>query len=173
MELVIAGIDFRRFLNVPYAASRHPGNTNIQAFLDLPEQGANCELFALAAVRLAGFYVEEKRSIELWHDTKFTKEVKEEGVHELFDIFFFLPKGVDPHKVEDEVLLGLYNCDLNELKKFHLGVYIGEVGGEKDCLLHLPKPGPSAVWPLSYFAKSEKEYWIFKVKRPVIRLEAV
>lgn len=170
-ELVVAHIDFFRFLNVPYVATRHPGNTTIQAFLDFPEHGANCELFALAALRLAGFYVEEKRSIELWHDDKFTEEVEKSGLYEPFDIFFFLPKGADPHKVEDEVSQGLYSLDANELKKFHLGVYIGEVGGEKYCLLHLPKPGPSVVWPLSYFGECEKEYWLFKVKRPFIKQE--
>lgn len=176
-KFAVAGIDLSRFVGVPYAGERHPGNTTIREFLDSCDEGSNCELFALAVLRLAGFSVEEKRSIELWHDMDFTLEVKEDGLYELFDLFFFLPKGADPHKVEEEVLRGLYsqgstlhNVDPNELKKFHLGVYIGSIGGETDCIVHLPKPGPSAIWPLSYFGESEKKYWLFKVKRAIKKL---
>lgn len=176
-KLVVAGIDLSGLLNVPYAGGRHPLKITILEFLLSLGEGANCELFALAILRIAGFYVEEKRSIELWHDTDFTVEVEGVGPYQPFDIFFFLPRGADPHRVEEEVLKGFFEeggqngIDLNELKRFHLGVYIGSVDSSEHCIFHLPKPGPSTIWPLEYFSRSDKEYWLFKVKRPFRKRE--
>lgn len=168
MELLsVGGVDLTGFLGIPYNALRHPASESIEGFLAQRERGANCELFSLAFWWAAGFYVEPKRSIELWHDSSFTIEVSRDEC-EIFDIFFFLPKGVDPHKVVEDVLHGAYKEDLNDLKKFHLAVYIGPIAqyGFSPCLLHLPKPGPSCIWPFESFVRSPKEYWLFKIKRP-------
>lgn len=177
-KLIVEGIDLTDFLDVPYVAKRHPGNETIEGFIKNKQDGANCELFSLGVVSHRGFYVPQARSIELWHDEVFTFEIGEEALSQKlyipFDLFFFLPKGVDPHKVEDEVAKGSMNTNLNELKKFHLAVYLGAVDGldSSFCLLHLPKEASrSVIWTLEDFEESEKAYWLFKVKRPLYEVQ--
>ncbi len=172
-KLIVEGVDLTEFLGVPYVASRHPGNTSVQEFVNNPKLGANCELFSSGIRRKRGFHVDQMRSIEMWHDTNFTVEVNE-APYEPYDCFLFLPKGADPHKLIEEVknFHELPENDINELKKFHQAVYIGPSHDDyrSGLFLHLPKPGPSCVWQFEDFAKSEKEYWLFKVKRPVLKL---
>ena len=174
-KLIVDGFDLTKLMGVLYVGSRHPGNTSVEEFFRTLHAGGNCEILALCALWIAGFYVEPKRSIELWHDKDFTVEVV--APYKAFDVFLFLPKGVDPHKLS-EVVKGSHqkgedSLELDELKRFHQGIYIGQIETfnslVKDCILHLPKPTSSVIWPLEEFAKCEKEYWLFKVKRPVIR----
>lgn len=172
-KLIVDGIDLSGLLGIPYAGSRHPGNTPVKDFLESPDIGGNCEMLALGALWIAGFYVEPKRSIELWHDRDFTVEVL--APYKAFDIFLFLPKGADPHKVTQDVKKlpknGADSIELDELKKFHQGIYVGKIDGfdSKDLILHLPRPASSVIWPLEKFQRCEKEYWLFKVKRPNVR----
>lgn len=173
-KLIVGGVDLTRFLGIPYIGPRHPGNVSDREFYEFlanPNLGGNCELCALGVAWATGFYVELKRAIELWHDKDFTLEINEDTPCREFDILFFLPKGVDPHKVEEDVAMGLYGGRYgpNDFKKFHLGVYIGKHEGLEHGVLHLPKPGPSTIWDFSQFERCEKEYWLFKVKRPFKR----
>lgn len=172
--LIVEGVDLTEFLGVPYVGNRHPGNETIEGFLKNKQDGANCELFALAVIWHRGFYVPTARSMELWHDEVFTSDIGEDAFTQKsyipFDIFFFLPKGADPHKVKEEILKIQTETDLNDLKKFHLAVYVGAIDGfhSPHCLLHLStEETRSVIWPLEHFEKSKKEYQLFKVKRPL------
>lgn len=179
-KLIVEGVDLTDLIGVPYVATRHPENTSARKFRKRPELGANCELFSRIVVLRSGFFIPRIRSIELWEDEIYTSdlgdpgEVIREGNIKPWDILLFLPKGADPHRVVEEVrCLKAEDCtNLSESKKFHQAVYIGHVKeyGSVHCLIHLPlETGKSVVWPLDHFAKSAKEYWVFKIKRPLVR----
>lgn len=189
-RLIVRGVDLTRLFDVPYAANRHPGTTSVDEFLLNPQLGANCQLFALGVLRKAGLYIDDRipmdqggrlGSKELWLDMKYTKlmiagygcpEVLWElflmGELRVFDIYFFLPPGIDLCGKD----LGL---DEDLFKKFHIAIFTGfdfaghDLGsGPQRAFLHNAKPGPSSLWSIKDF--KEKGYKMFGVKRPIHRM---
>jgi hypothetical protein len=192
-KLIVQGVDITDLLGMPYEAGRHPGNTSVDEFLADPSGGANCQLFALGVLRKAGFSIDDKMpmdqgerfgSKEFWLDTRYTKLVTGGwrflqarqsmrrllfgGKLRVFDIYFFLPPGID---------LRGENPDTDEdlFKKFHIAIFTGfDFDGREDfsnlsrVFFHNAKPGPSAVWSMRDF--EEKGYTLFGVKRPIRKI---
>ncbi len=189
-KLIVKGVDLSEFIGIRYEISRHPGNTSVDEFLADTSGGANCQLFTLGVERKAGFYIDDQLSMEpdgrfgsreLWLDTKYTKcviggwyrrpnilwDLFCEGELSVFDIYFFLPPGIN---FSGE---NVYTDD-DLFKKFHTAVFIGfDFGGSglvsnlRRAFLHNAKPGPSATWSLEDF--KESGYTLFGVKRPICR----
>lgn len=188
-ELVVKGVELTEFLGIPYVGSRHPGNIPVEDFLANPELGANCQLFTLGVLRIAGFYIDEKLpmdqggrfgSKELWLDTKYTKlvivgwcsakvlwELFLEGEMCVFDIYFFLPPCIDLRSES-------FDTDEDLFKKLHIAIFTefdlagyGPGSGPQRPFFHNAKPGPSALWSLKDF--EGKGYILYGVKRPIQR----
>lgn len=160
MELVVEGVDLSDLLEVPYVGRRHPGNVALQDFLENPKTGANCQLFALGVLDIAGFLLDPgMRSSELWLDCDFTERIQADCLElmahshlEAFDIVFFMPKDADP----------------NDFKKLHVGLYLGNPScGFYKSVLHNARPGPSCIWPYERFAQSDRQYTLLGAKRPM------
>lgn len=186
-QLIADGVDLTKLRGVIYRGPRHPGNTSVEKFLATLEQGGNCQLLALGAVRMGGFYIDDPFPIdqedrfgskELWLDTQYTEVVESGGLsHETlqhllldgklhaFDIYFFLPPGVCPPAAGSDI-------DPELLKKLHVAVWMGFVevckGGSVSLWLHNARPGPSALWTLEDFCN--RGYSLFAVKRPTCRM---
>lgn len=185
-QSIVGGVDLPELQGVPYVGARHPGNTSVEKFLATLEQGGNCELLALGAVRKGGFYINDELSMdqggrfgskELWLDTQYTEVVTRGRVFpelfehvfsvdklKIFDIYFFLPPGVRSSATSSQI-------DPELLKKCHIAVWMGFVetgkGGPTSLWLHNAKPGPSALWTMQDFL--DRQYSLFGVKRPTRR----
>jgi hypothetical protein len=133
------------YWDVRYGGARYPGAPQVLARPGLAD-GANCQLFAYAVLRLHGLDPPELRSSELWADTTATTRV------------------AVPHELD----LVLVNASRDPWGA-HVGVWAG-----RDQVLHLcAEVGRPVLWDMAEFASRPGYRVVVGFKRVDQRLRGV
>lgn len=124
--------------DVPYDGARHPRTATVDSARD----GANCQLFAYAVLRVVGFEMGSHRSDELWDDTLDTAHVDDERLWDLVLV----------NRTPDA-----------------FGAHVGVDLGDRRVLHLCAEVGRPVVWTLDELTSRDRYAVLIGRKRPIRR----